>query len=317
MCHMPGNDTPTPIAIFTYNRPDHTRRLLDSLANCSRFETCPVYIFSDCYKDASQIENVLAVRQIIREFADKYNGRIIEASENLGLNTSIVRGISQVCKEYSRIIVLEDDLILHPRTLDFMIQALDRYESDPRIGHISGFSFPIRYHTQDDAILLPLFNSWGWATWAKSWNDFEWSLDKAIQEMRMDSALRKRMYPYYDMFIHFYLEKDMVWDLLWHWKLRSLNKVGVFPSNSLVWCSGFDATAIHTGSVPDGYQESFEKVMAVNLSETILFPEKIDADPQAVQALKKFLHSKYPHPLRMFYRRVRDTIKAKLKGQFH
>jgi GT2 family glycosyltransferase len=91
--------------------------------------------------------------------AEKNNAKVIEASENLGLTFSILSGISQVCEEHSRIIVLEDDLVLHPRTLDFMIQALDRYEDDPRVSHGSGFSFPIQHAPKVDAILLPLFNT--------------------------------------------------------------------------------------------------------------------------------------------------------------
>jgi hypothetical protein len=316
---MPGDDkfisASTPIALFVYNRPDHTRRLLKSLVKCERFDTCPIYIFSDGSKNESQQDKVQAVRNIIHDFAEKNNAKVIEASENLGLNSSIIKGISQVCEEHGRIIVFEDDLVLHPRTLDFMIQALDRYENDTRVGHVSGFSFPIQHDLQVDAVLLPLFNSWGWGTWARSWKDFEWSPEKALQDMRKDANLRRRMYPYFDMFMHFYQKNEMVWDLLWHWKLQSLNRVGVFPSASLIWCSGFDETATHTTSVPKtGYQTPYEQVMAVKLSETISFPGQISADPRTVWALRRFLHSMYVHPIRRFYRRMRDTIKAILKG---
>lgn len=311
---MPGNDKPTPITIFVYNRPVHTWRLLESLGKCARFDTCPIYIFSDGPNNESQNDKVQAVRDIIRDFADKNNAKVLEASENLGLNSSILRGISQVCEEYGRAIVLEDDLVLHPRTLDFMIQALDCYEDDSRVGHVSGFSFPLQYITQEDAIFLPLFNSWGWATWARSWKDFEWSPDKALQEMRMDACLRRRMYPYYDMFVYHYQKNEMTWDLLWHWKLQSLKRLGVFPSTSLIWCSGFDETATHTTSVPKGYQVSYEHVMDVEWPDTIRFPAQVSTDPKAVWVLKRFLLSMYAHPVRMFYRRMRDTIKAKLKG---
>ena len=196
--------------------------------------------------------------------------------------------------------------------IDFMIQALDRYEDDPGVGHVSGFSFPLQNNPQEDAIFLPLFNSWGWATWSRAWKDFEWAPDKALQEMNKDASLRKRLYPYSDFF-HHYLINEMVWDLLWHWKLRSLNRLGVFPANSLIWCSGFDKSATHTGSAPIGYQESYEHVMFVKLPDPIRFPGQISADPESVRALNRFLRSMYAHPVRMFYRRVRDTIKAKLK----
>jgi hypothetical protein len=313
---MSGTDRITPIAIFVYNRPDHTRRLLESLIKCDRLDVCPVLIFCDGPKDESQAGKVHAVRTIIHNFAEKNNPKIIEADKNLGLNTSIVNGVSQVIEDYGRAIILEDDLILHPCTLDFMIQALDRYENDPRVGHVSGFAFPIKHDSREDALFLPLFNSWGWATWERSWKNFEWSPDKAMQEMNKDSGLRKRMYPYYDMFVHFYKGNIMVWDLLWHWKFHSLNKLGVFPSASLIWCSGFDETATHTTSIPkDGYQSSYEQVMTVKRSEYFRFPDQVTFDPHAVQALNKFLHSMYGSPLKRIYRKMRDSIKETLKDQ--
>lgn len=302
----------TPITIFVYNRPSHTLQLLESLTKCTRFESCPIYIFSDGFKNDTQKEKVQAVRGIIRDFAGKHKAKVIEASENLGLSTSIITGISRVCEEHSRIIVFEDDLILHPRTLDFMIQALDRYENDPQVGHVCGFTFPLQHSPQEDAIILPLFNTWGWATWTQTWKNFEWSPDKAIKEIRKGARLRRRLYPYNDIFEHHYMINDMTWGLLWHWKLHSLEKVGVFPSTSLIWCSGFDETATHTGKVPKGYQTSFEEVMAFKLPEPIRFPEKVQIDPQEARALKKFLRSKYAHPLKMYYRRLRNTIKMKL-----
>jgi hypothetical protein len=286
------------------------------LYKCDRLDACPIYIYSDGPKDESQKDKVRAVRNIIHDFAKKNNAKVIEASTNLGLNASILKGISQVCEEHGRIIVLEDDLVLHPRALDFMIQALDCYEDNPRVGHVSGFSFPIRHTPQEDAIILPLYNSWGWATWARSWKDYEWAPEKALQEMHKDAGLRRRLYPYYDMFIYHYQKNDMVWDLLWHWKLRNLKRVGVFPATSLIWCSGFDETATHTTSVPPkGYQASYEQVMAVKLPETFSFPARVSADPRAVWALRRFLYSMYVHPVRRFYRRIRDSIKMMLKGQ--
>ncbi len=237
---MIKNNKHTPIGIFVYNRPVHTSRLLESLENCQKLEDCTVFIFSDGPKTESHRENVQIVRKIIHDFAEKHNASIFEESENLGIESSILKGISKICEDHCRFIVLEDDLVLHPRTIDFFLQALDRYEDDVHVNHISGFTFPIRYKPKEDAMILPLFNSWGWATWVRSWNDFEWEPDEAFKEMNKDSGLKNRMYPYYDLFFHHYLQKDMTWDLLWQWKMHSLKRVGVFPSTSLIWCSGFE-----------------------------------------------------------------------------
>ena len=41
---------PTPIALFTYNRAEHTERVLNSLANCARLDECELHIYCDAPK---------------------------------------------------------------------------------------------------------------------------------------------------------------------------------------------------------------------------------------------------------------------------
>ena len=44
-----------------------------------------------------------------------------------------------------------------------MNEALDKFESDERIGHIHGFCYPI--DNLPDAFLIKWVGSWGWAIW--------------------------------------------------------------------------------------------------------------------------------------------------------
>ena len=50
----------TPIAVFTYNRPKHTRQLLDSLLKCARLDECQVYVFCDSAKTPDHEEGIQA-----------------------------------------------------------------------------------------------------------------------------------------------------------------------------------------------------------------------------------------------------------------
>jgi hypothetical protein len=135
--------------------------------------------------------------------------------------------------------------------------------------------------------------------------------------MSRDRNLRVRMYPYYELFVHHYFENDMVWDLLWHWKIHSKKRIGLFPSTSLIWCSGFSEGATHTGSVPKGYQNSLERVMKRPSKKEIVFPTYILSNDDAVFELQKFLRSMYASPLRMYYRWGRDKVKSYINGHFH
>ena len=56
------------IALFVYNRPVHTSRVLNSLNNNYLSEKSEVYIFSDYPKSKKDIKNVSEVRKIIKNF---------------------------------------------------------------------------------------------------------------------------------------------------------------------------------------------------------------------------------------------------------
>jgi GT2 family glycosyltransferase len=168
----------TPIAIFAYNRPDHTRLLLESLIKCARLDECAVYIYCDGARNPEHIVNVQAARQVAREFSlSLNNAHIIERDQNMGVDHSIVNGVTELCAQYGRIIVLEDDLVLHPQFLNYMLSSLDRYENEVRVAQISGYMFPVKHAITPDAFFLPYITSWGWATWKRSWELFDWSPD--------------------------------------------------------------------------------------------------------------------------------------------
>jgi len=69
-----------------------------------------------------------------------YNAKLVERAKNLGLAHSIVDVVTELCNECGRVIVLKDDLILHPAFVDFMLQSLDRYSENDRAAQIAGFT---------------------------------------------------------------------------------------------------------------------------------------------------------------------------------
>lgn len=158
----------TPLALFVYNRPEHTQRMLASLELCSHLDECQVYFYCDGAQIAEQSKGAESVRGIVKIWGNRHDAIIIERSENLGLAQSVVGGVTELCREYGRVIVVEDDLVLHPQFLNYMLQALNRYENDERVAQISGYMFPERHPKCPDAFFLPFITTWGWATWARA-----------------------------------------------------------------------------------------------------------------------------------------------------
>jgi hypothetical protein len=284
----------TPVALFTYNRPEHTCNMLASLAACVRLDECEIFIYSDAPRLPEYAQKVAEVRALVREWGGGRGAHIIEHDENLGLSHSIVAGANDMCAEYGRVIVLEDDLILHPAFINFMLQSLDRYAGEERLAQIAGFTFPIKTSLKPDAFFLPLTTSWGWATWERSWKSFSWDLQDAIETLSADPALRYRFdlngaYPYYEMLLKTMDGALDSWAVRWYWYNFVQDKLTLYPRQSLVWQNGFDKYATHTRLGRSKLQNPIDDFMNVAWDQNLVFPSIMTVDEALLKELRFFL----------------------------
>ncbi|MFI5138204.1 MAG: glycosyltransferase, partial [Sphingobacteriales bacterium] len=125
-----------PIALFVYNRPEHTRRTISYLQKNLLADESRLFIFSDAAKTDDDKTKVDQVRQLINDVTGFKSVKVISRNENLGLANSIISGVSQLVNEYGNVIVFEDDLLSSPFTLQYFNEALTRYAEEERIMHI-------------------------------------------------------------------------------------------------------------------------------------------------------------------------------------
>ena len=131
----------SPIALFVYKRPEHTRQTLEALIKCPEFEQSKLYVFCDAAKRSEDEKLVDKTRAVVRALVDN-KATIIEESNNKGLVNSIISGVTKLVNEFGKVIVLEDDLIVSPGFLQYMNQALEIYQNENRVMQISGYMFP-------------------------------------------------------------------------------------------------------------------------------------------------------------------------------
>jgi hypothetical protein len=168
----------TPICLFTYNRLNETKQTIESLKRNFLAPESELIIFSDGSKNMESSSKVSAVREYLHTITGFKSIRIIESTENKGLANSIINGVSQILKEYSTVIVLEDDLITAPNFLNFMNQALQFYENKKSVLSISGYSFTMKHfkNYSFDSSFGCRASSWGWAIWKDRWNQIDWDV---------------------------------------------------------------------------------------------------------------------------------------------
>src|ERR1700744_4097424 len=169
-----------PIALFVYNRPEHTRRTISYLQKNLLAEESRLFIFSDGPKTDADKSKVEEVRQMAKEVTGFKSLKIIERKENLGLANSIISGVTKLVNEYDKVIVFEDDLISSPYTLQYFNEALTHYAKEEKVMHIGAYMYALPDKKLPQTFFYRAATSWGWATWARAWKNFEPDINKLM-----------------------------------------------------------------------------------------------------------------------------------------
>ncbi|WP_396188035.1 hypothetical protein [Flavobacterium sp.] len=165
----------SPILLFTYNRPEHTQAILDSLATNKEASESILYIFCDGLKENASEENRIKneqVKKIIKKETRFKEIRLQIQEKNKGLACSIIDGLNFVFSSHETAIVLEDDLIVSPYFLNYMNTALSAYQNDKQVGEIGGCNFFACGPKYPKYFFTNMPDTWGWATWKDRWEKF-------------------------------------------------------------------------------------------------------------------------------------------------
>jgi len=246
-----------PVALFVYNRPEHTRRTLESLRRNEGSDRSRLVIFSDGPReDASEDERhkIENVRHLIRENRWCAHCEIVESHKNMGLARSITSGVDSVLEMSKRIIVLEDDLELSPGFLRYMNRALDLYEDESRVYQVTGYMVPNKRSAPSTGFLR-IISSWGWGTWKRAWRHYDSDvaglLEKVRNKGRAEFDLGGVAHQFHD------LERNArgdlnTWAVRWYASVFLNDGLCLYPRNTLVKNIGIDGSGVNFRSL-DAY----------------------------------------------------------------
>lgn len=283
-----------PIALFVYNRPDHTRRTVDALRQNKLAQDSDLIIFSDAAKTEEQVDKVRAVRQYIHQINGFKSVTVIERSNNFGLAKSIIDGVTSVVNQYGRIIVLEDDMETSPYFLTYMNEALDKYADDDRVISIHGYVYPVK-EALPEAFFLRGADCWGWATWRRGWALFNTDGQALLNKLKSRNLLRSfdfnGAYSYSKMLEHQIKGKNDSWAVRWYASAFLANKLTLYPGRSLVRNIGIDGSGRHCG-VDTSYD--------VQLASTPIDISKLDVTDSTIgrEAFEKFFRRRRGNTLK-------------------
>jgi hypothetical protein len=294
-----GSGHLTPIALFIYRRPDHTRRMIEHLQRCRGFGDSLVYVFADGPKHSREAPSIQETRSEARRLLGD-RAVFLERDTNVGVDNSIIEGVTQLCERYGRVIVVEDDLVVSPFFLEFLNAGLRRYENEPRVMQVCGYMFDVPgLRESRDAVFLPMISSWGWATWKRAWDLYDptargWTarlgdererrrfdLDGNFEYAKMLSQQMRRAVP--------------AWDIRWYYTVFARDGLALYPPQTLVLNEGFDGTGTHGRLSLPVRQARLEANAAFDFpTQVVESPEK----ERVFEAIRSFRSASAPQKLR-------------------
>ncbi len=170
---------------------------------------------------------------------------VIERDRNYGLASNIVDAVTQVVNKYGRVITLEDDVVTSPGFLRYMNEALDVYQDEEKVMHVSGYMYPHKGHLPETFFFPVPYPGGGWATWARAWKYYD-DDTKAVYDQWKDH------WDVFDVLGGDYLSKQLIanyngtlrtWFVKWHAAMMSRGAQTLYPHQSLTNNIGFDNQA--------------------------------------------------------------------------
>jgi hypothetical protein len=245
-----------PIALFVYNRPDHTRQVLKCLHANKLSGQSRLVIYCDGPKENADASDLSAIDEVRRLCAsEKWCGEVqlVKREKNMGLADSIVHGVTQLVNESGKVIVLEDDLVTSPGFLEFMNQALSLYVNEEKVMHLSAYMYPrLRkpFAALPDTLFIKFMACWGWATWKRAWDHYNDSAEFLAAQLHDAEKKNRFNLDGSTASLYWQLEQNAkgklhTWAIKWSASIFLKDGLCLFPGDSLVKNIGNDGTGTH------------------------------------------------------------------------
>src|SRR5262245_43178107 len=118
----------TPVALFIFNRPEHTARVFERIA---AVRPRRLLIVADGSRGGGEDQRIEDTRAVLRNIDWPCELRLNLSESNLGCRKRMSSGLDWVFHHVDRAIILEDDCVPDPSFFPFCEELLVRYASEP------------------------------------------------------------------------------------------------------------------------------------------------------------------------------------------
>ena len=292
----------SPVLLITFNRPEHTRKVLESILSVSPHD---LYVFQDGERPGNErdVLKCAEVREVIRELTGDCNTILHTyfADTNLGCGPGPAAAISWFFQQEDQCIIIEDDAVPHPDFFSYSEELLKRYQNDDRVRAIGSMNVDLHPWGEGSYYFSRMNrNLCAWATWKRAWADFDirmtgvsrHDLSKALRWYRCGIMEREYWCDRLDE-VHRNGCDGKSWDMQFLMSIWLHQGKGVIPNVNLSSNIGtvHDAThAMDAGNIID------------NIPTSSILPLKHPASGDIQYEADKQFHSRYFEPFRKHWK---------------
>ena len=242
----------TAVLFIIFNKPKTTQTVFEAIRLAKPIR---LYIAADGPRENKSGEKELCeqTRKIAQNVDWDCEVKTLFQKENLGCGKAVSHAISWFFENEEMGIILEDDCLPHQSFFKYCEELLEKYKNNEKIGIISGNNHQRGRKIGDFSYYFSdIANTWGWATWARSWNDFRLNVNELDENLVLNEI--KKLFPekkFNNFWIKIYkkmkkIETD-IWDYQFYFSQIAKNRVFIDPNVNLVSNIGYnDINSTHT-----------------------------------------------------------------------
>ena len=243
----------TPILLITFNRPFHTRKVLEVIRAQKPKQ---LFVFQDGVRDGNEndIVKCAEVRQVVKDLVNwECELETYYSDVNLGCGPGPAAAITWFFENIEQGIILEDDAVPNNDFFLYATELLDKYQDNSEIMAIGSMNVD-KQKWGEGSYYFSMMNRnlCAWATWKRAWQTFDLNLAN-VSRCKLSNALRKygcgileRAY-WCDRLdeIHKDCQNNSSWDMQFFMSIWLQNKKGIIPNVNLSSNIGTIGEATH------------------------------------------------------------------------
>ncbi len=244
-----------PVLFITFNRPNHTMRVLEAIMAAQPQD---LYVFQDGARVGNEKDKkkCAEVRKVIEDLTNGSQTRLhtYYSEQNLGCGPGPASALSWFFENVEMGIVIEDDAVPHPDFFPFCEELLLRYKGDDTIRAIGSMHLDNRTYGNGSYYFSMMNRTLcAWATWRRAWQDFD-LYHRNVSRKQLNQCLKDygcdlRMREYWCDRLED-VQKDAYhnssWDQQFWMSIWLHHGKGIMPNVNLCSNVGFDREATHT-----------------------------------------------------------------------